>query len=252
MKNVILTNMLLTGLVLVLITSCKQSTEPQEKIVQETENKGLLPLKVGNIWEYQEYSMNSDGTIRNILGTIRYSITKTVSDPQKIILDKLYKMRIEFREYITNQNWIETDLSPFLRNYSDGLYIMGGVEKGASPDSIYLKIQHLHYPVKKGDKWRSPGLQLPFQFPLVETYLQSDTTIYHCVETDSNFETPLGAINCIVYYHRFQQKQGDDIIGPFDVYEYYNEKYGLIGCITKGQASTYKKQVLISTNLLSK
>ena len=238
---------------------CKDNSVRPEPIMEDG-SYGILPLKVGNTWEYQQYVLKKDGSILKEGNRIRYKIIGTSYDPSHKILEPVYNMSLEWLDTTYNPAWQLDPLTPFLRNYNDGLYIMGGRETamdGYTPDTLYTKILNLKYPVYKSEKWRSPGLSNSFFFPLNEPYLIKDTTTYICVTTDAKFETPVGIFSCIVYYHRYRLTTSDDEVGPYDIYEYYCENVGLVAVVTNKYDDYYKqsyplyKKVLISTNVIN-
>ncbi len=249
--------LLLLIIIVLQLNSCSHSTLPEPFI--EDGSYGIVPLKVGNSWEYKNYILRKDGSILCEGNRVRYKIISTSYDPSHKIQDPIYNMSIEWLDTTYKNTWIGTPQVPFLRNYNDGLYLMGGriPAMGGEPgDSLYIKILNLKYPITKGEKWRSPGLQVPFISRLSGPSLLNDTTTYTCLGTDEKFEIPLGIFSCIVYYHRFKEIQGDDVLGPYDIYEYYSENVGLVAFITNKYDDYYKqsyplyKQVLVSTNVI--
>ncbi len=252
------TFLLLTLIVTVLLlNSCNHSTLPEPII--EDGSYGIVPLRVGNSWEYKKYNLRKDGSILREGNRIRYKIISTSYDPSHKIQDPVYNISTEWLDTTYSSIWQQDPQVSFFRNYNEGLYIMGGKEPamgGDTANTIYIKILNLKYPVNKGEKWRSP-MSHAFQLRLSEQSLLNDTTTYSCIETNAKFETPLGIFSCIVYYHRFRLKTGEDEVGPYDIYEYYSENVGLVAVITNKYDDYYKqsyplyKQVLISANVIN-
>jgi hypothetical protein len=243
-----------------LVTSCENNSVLPEPFIEDG-SYGIIPLRIGNSWEYKSYNLRKDGSILREGNSIRYKIISMSYDPSHKILDPVYNKSTEWLDTTYSSIWQLDPQVSFFRNYKEGLYIMGGGEPamgGYPADTLYAKVLYLKYPVTKGEKWRSPGLSQPLSIPLNEPYLLNDTTTYSCIDTDVKFETPLGVFSCTVYYHRYRLKTSDDVVGPYDIYEYYSESVGLVAVITNKYDDYYKqsyplyKQVLISANVINK
>lgn len=135
----------------------------------------------------------------------------------------------------------------FYRNYSDGLYIMGG---RAPTDSVYAKLHYLKYPVQNGDSWTRPHLIFHI---LDQKFSIPDSHAYACIDTNALFETPFGTFTCIVYNH--MEPIEEIPAKQYDILEFYSRTIGKVGEIRHIYSNStndrfpIQKDVLVSTNV---
>ncbi len=235
------------------LMSCDPSLLPPPSI--EDGSFGLLPLKVGNSWEYRWEKYKRDST-KIDERKFKIDVSERSFDPKNKFINPVYGCRNAFFD---NNEWkLTSGTVYFYRNFEDGLYIMGGKEPMASvnaPDTLYTKVLYLKYPVEKGEKWKSPGLLIPFSFPIYEQYLLNDTTTYTCLGTNVKIETSIGLFSCIIYHHIYKPQNDVDLI--LEIYEYYSPEAGLIEVITNQRRNLdvknypYSKQIIITKNFTS-
>jgi hypothetical protein len=223
--------------------SCRRSVEPGT-VANEEASFGIVPLKVGNYWEYKTYASREDSSTGLEIGRASWKVTRTSLDPSHVNQGPLFH-----RVFINPYDNSRSEFEWLYRNYTDGLYQMGGTMPS---DSTYTKILLYRYPVQKGETWKSPYLVYDLQ---QRKYLIPDTIVYTCVDTNAAFETPLGKFSCIVYYHRMIDNEGD-AVSKQDIYEYCSKEVGVIGIITLvfddalQKRFPYSKRVLVATTIL--
>lgn len=169
------------------IMSCNYSTIPQNN----SSNDVLVPLKVGNYWEYS----NSSGKDFSVNYEI---ILKFITENDDSIYGKLaYGPLVEVGGYSLIYN-------------SDSGYYNGGEVRTILHDTLLTKILLAKYPVNVGDEWET------------NTISSDSLDKYKCISKSKFVVTPAGTFNCIVY-----KKYNTE----FDEYEYryyYTPGVGLI------------------------
>ena len=101
MKKIIINSFVLITLIMM---GCNDNSVRPEPIMEDG-SYGILPLKVGNTWEYQQYVLKKDGSILREGNRIRYKIIGTSYDPSHKILEPVYNMSLE---------WLDTTYNPVL------------------------------------------------------------------------------------------------------------------------------------------
>ncbi len=200
------------------LMSCNSGTEPPVD-----ENSGpIIPLAVGNYWVYQEYSLNSDGSIdTDIVHDLLagFIITDTLS--VSLNGDKLKTFQCSMYgppDYISSKTRL-------IYSGKDGIYYAGITIE----DSVTMSFNDLvfKYPANKGDE----TLAHTFYHNIygnsgnVPDYI---VTTYTCVSTDSLFSTPVGDFRCVVYKLKLML---DDIFYLGDIYYFFKPTLGLVGMI---------------------
>jgi hypothetical protein len=214
-------------------------------VANEEASFGIVPLKVGYYWEYKTYALREDSSTGLEIERASWKVTRTSLDPSHVNQGPLFH-----RVFINPYDNSRSEFEWLYRNYTDGLYQMGGTMPS---DSIYTKILLYKYPAQKGETWKSPHLVYDLQ---QRKYLIPDTIAYTCVDTNAVFETPLGTFSCVVYYH-WESIPEEDVLYRWKIlYEYYAKGIGLVG-ITKfwydhftGQSHPESKRVLVATNVI--
>ena len=244
----IIFNILILSSFILLHASCNNPEEPPPKdSVEVAISNGILPLKVGYYWKYQNYYLKADTSISGEGRTEEYKINKLSTT---IYSNENYSVFHRIWGYFNTSmgHYIYAADEWFFRNFNDGLYQMGGK---VNDDSIYTKLLWYKYPVQKGETWESPDLVYN---TLTNNFFINDSTTYTCTDSNVVFKTPLGNFSCIVYYHREIDNEGD-VISITDIYDYYLPNLGLVGEITYGydkysqRSWPIMKKVLIETNV---
>jgi len=223
--------------------SCSNPVEPvnNNDTVKAEVSNGILPLKVGYYWKYKNYNLREDSSIAGEGIDDEYKITKyskiTLGDTNYVVFHSIYG-------YLDSTGYIFDSDEWYLKNFHDGLYLMGG---NYEADSIYAKLIWYKYPVKKGESWQSPHLV----YNLIQNkYLIEDTVSYTCIDTSAIFNTPLGNFKCVVYYHRWVDNEGD-AMSIWDIYDYYSYNMGLVGELTYEPDPTTQKDIPLYKKVLT-
>lgn len=228
--------------ILTQLPSCHNPTEPPSDVPPEYISRGILPLKVGYYWQYDQYALTDSGTTAGKIGSIGFKISgRSVSASQQ------YSDTLWHWVYYDTQTGQTGFVEWFYRNYSDGLYSMGG---RAPTDSVYTKLQHLKYPVRKGDAWTRPHLIFHL---LDQKFSIPESLAYACIDTNALFDTPLGTFACVVYNH---MEPIEGLPGKqYDILEFYSRTIGKVGEIRHIYSNSthdrfpIQKDVLVGTNV---
>jgi len=146
MKNIIF----IIAIISVIIISCDTSTDPST-------NLQIFPLNEGNIWIYQNYSVNNkDSLIKNSLDSIRVIKDTTINN---------------FKFYYVNYLGTVIDLG----------YINDSLFTGVHPNYQYLKPYPLYnFPVKNNDFYSSDfGL---CSVENIDTLISIHLGNFHCIQ----------------------------------------------------------------------
>lgn len=191
---------LICPLSLISITGCEANYEPW--VIPD---KVLVPLDVGNWWEYEVRVTGGPFYFRD---TVFESVGVTV------------RGELIMTSAIATDNGSEPPFKWLYANGPGGLYIMGGV---APTDTFHTAIVKFRYPAKVGQKWMMP--QLSFSRSKLEFYI-SDFLEVTLVDDDSVVVTPAGTFVCYVY--RYVVDAGDDVVQDFVYFTYYSPSIGFI------------------------
>jgi len=203
---------------------------------------GILPLKVGDYWEYREFALGDSGTVGGEIGTSAFKISRL-----SVVASSTNRDTVFHWVYVDVKTGVVGNIEFLYRNFDSGLYMMGGV---GPEDTLYTKLLRLSYPVQKGETWISPHLV----YNLAESkFLIPDSQVYRCTDTSASFETPLGNFTCLVYNH---METLEEVPGTLrDVYDYYVAGVGRVGSdIYNYRESTQERyplsrSFLVSTNV---
>ena len=189
-------------LILLFLFSCNENSTGNDK--NDCLKQGpdvLLPLTVGNYWNYQ----------------VEHSWTDSV----KYIVSK--KMQVEYEgeeleAYVYgkengNINWL-------YMNKEDGLYLVGGYTEY---DTLIHPILQFKYPVNKGETWQFPRMV----YHLYENkFYFKDTLTYTCVDTDFIVHTNIDSFSTNVYLYSL--KPAPDVQMKEDYYSYFSPYNGRV------------------------
>lgn len=212
-------SVLCSVLVLVLV-GCPSTVEPPpENDTSQELSPGIMPLKCGYYWDYEEYLLDDDSTVLRLYDSYRYRIGGTLKTPE-YEPDLLYSRQLvrPAENSVDPVEWL-------FRNYSDGLYLMGG---RTDTDTVYQKLLWLKFPANPGDYW--PTQRLVFNFMEKRFYIK-DTVTYTCVDTSTVFQTKIGPIRCVVYFH-VKDSPEDDVLASYENYDYFSPQIGFVGRMT--------------------
>lgn len=204
MKIRILIFVLLSSLVL--LAGCDLFNNEQEKSIDE-----LMPLAVGNYWEY-EYNR------RSFKDTLRYEVATEIQVPWGDTSYTAYGYnRVPLPPEIPEFYWL-------YRNGEAGLYLMGGM---ADTDTLYTQYVNKPWPAGEGQIWDIP--RLAFSRDSLKFYV-SDTLQVTLIDTDREIETPAGTFECYVY--KYTVSLADDVRLNSDYFMYYSPGVGLVAQIS--------------------
>ncbi len=173
----------------------------------------LLPLTVGNWWEYELqtfiYGGDNDTTI-----LINYGVQQIKEKHYSLYNCCLYETVVYDRGFGGSENWLYWQ-------DSTGVYSLGGF---SDVDSLINKSLISKYPVEKGESWMSQNVYFD---KLTRKFVYGDSIKYTCVSINKEFDTPIGKISCYVFYYRTDI--ASDVIGFYDTYDYISPGIGLVG-----------------------
>ena len=216
----------ITVVSMVFFSSCDLFNNEQEKLPGE-----LIPLAVGNYWEYEFNYIFKD--------TIRYEVTAEVEVP---IGDTTYTA------YAANFLPFPPDLVPYYwlrRNGEEGLYIMGGISE---VDTLFINELEHKLPSEVGETIETP--QISFSPERLEFYI-SDTLSITLIDDNRQIETPAGKFDCYVY--KFTVSHGEDVLRGWDYYMYYSQGIGLVAqiAVTEGEQENIPENIIEEMYLIN-
>ena len=175
---------------------------------QEVPTGDLMPLAVGNYWEYESIILSRHRD------TLRQEVTAEVHVPIGDTIYTAYAMNFvplppDFPSYY----WLR-------RNGEEGLYLMGGI---ADTDTLFMYEVEYKLPIRVGEVFEAP--QIAFSFSRHEFYI-SDALRITLVDDDREVVTPAGKFECYVY--NFDLSAGDDVVERLDYYMFYSPGVGLV------------------------
>ncbi len=200
--------------------SCSDNSTGDEK--DDCLKKGpdvLLPLAVGNYWNYQ----------------VQHSWTDSV----KYVSSKMLKVQNDGEDldvYVWGKE--DSDINWLYMNKVDGLYLVGGYTEY---DTLIHPVLQYKYPVNKDETWQVPRMV----YNLYENrFYFKDTLTYTCVDTDFVVNTNIGDFNTYVYLYKL--KPADDVLELERYYNYYSPTFGLLlNTLTADYDSTRVKARII-------
>lgn len=146
------------------------------------QNNVIMPLNVGQYWEYVNPAYPQD--------TMRLEIS---GDSTILYQNNSYQVYF--------WHWQGTDVKWLMRNQTDGLWAFGYVEPGNSLIDPELLLK---YPATPGDTWQN-------RWSLVGT-----PVTVTCLVTDSTIQTPAGTFSCYGYHAPWSsEKTGAHPFSPF-------------------------------------
>ena len=145
-RTLFITLILIMWLFIFPSTVCKKSPVNDNNV---KEPEFLVPLDVGNYWEYVTYEISGGEIIDGLTDSFRVEIT------EKMIVNdegESYDAAVQSIFYpVWNQ---EPDIIKWLYwNGENGLYLLGGISQ---TDMLIKKILYFNYPVEVGEEWMYP------------------------------------------------------------------------------------------------
>jgi hypothetical protein len=171
----------------------------------ETPDDVLVPLEVGNWWDYEIRYTGEPVYFRD-------TVFESVDVP--------VRGELITTSAIATGNESDPPIKWLYANGPGGYYMMGGV---APTDTFRTAIVKFRYPAKVGQKWMMP--QLSFSRSKLEFYI-SDFFEVTLVDDDRVVVTPAGTFICYVY--RYIVDAGDDVAQDFVYYTFYSPSIGFI------------------------
>lgn len=181
----------------------------------------IIPLSVGNYWEYVDSTYSSTGAF------IKADTSRLAIRGDTTIQYQGQGVHVFYWHWTTSP-----DADWLVRNDGDGLYFYGGrTSKG-----VFLLGKSLNekFPASAGDSWQKPEYiyqtgDSAFSVP--------DTVTVQCVATDSMFATGAGVFKNYVY--TYSRKT---VLTPAVTELYYAPNKGFIGSIARTNGVvTFKK-----------
>ncbi len=212
-------------LLLTIVQNCSNPVEPikpsptidstevcNDTIFRPLSTEGLIPLTVGNYWEYKLETYIYGDTIPQII--TNYTVQGITKKHYALFECNLYEAIVYDRSLGGPDEWL------FWQD-STGYYGLGGM---SDKDTLINKSLLWEYPVEEGESWKSLIL---FFNKATQKFEYGDTIKYTCVSTNRKFDTPAGKFSCYVFYYRTDI--APDVSGFYDVYDYVNPEIGIIG-----------------------
>lgn len=169
----------------------------------------LMPLAVGNYWEY-EYNYLS------LKDTLRYEVVKEIQVPWGDTSYTAYGFNlVPFPPGAPEYYWL-------YRNGEAGLYLMGGI---ADTDTLFMNDLEKWYPAAEGQTWEIP--RLAFSRDSLKFYV-SDTLDVTLIDTNRETETPAGTFTCYVYKFTIEFLEDGHPFTSWDYYMHYSPGFGLV------------------------
>jgi hypothetical protein len=226
---------ILALLIVSVFCSCSKKSE-------QSNNSVIIPMKVGNYWEFIDSSFNNNAF--------------TYSDKSRLTISGSQMISFEGTNYhVFLWTWnipYFQNSSYFVSNESDGLFFYGGTN--GYKDFVLSKSLSNKFPVQAGEFW----YYSEFGYKGIDSSIYIiDTVQIECISTNSVFNSKIGIINCYSYqYTRTIPKTLNPILaglsgfmdtGDFSTVNtsYFNPNIGYIGSIqTINGIITFKKTLL--------
>jgi len=225
-------------LILLIVSSFCSCSKKSE----QSNNSVIIPLKVGNYWEFIDSSFNNSVFTYSDTSRLTISGSQTISFNGTNYQVFLWTWNIP---YFQNSSY-------FVSNESNGLYIYGGTN--GHRDFVLSKSLSNKFPVNAGELWYHS--ELGYKGIDSSIYI-IDTVQVQCISINSAFNSKKGIINC--YSYQFirtiprslrpilAELSGFKDTGDFSTVNttYFNPNIGYIGSIqTINGIITFKKTLL--------
>jgi hypothetical protein len=197
----------------VVLVTC---SEDEETPTQPEPTGVLVPLTVGNTWEYIDtmYTGGNNGTVSTIVVTADTTVTVGTTDYDCHVWRWHGGMFSEPTDYL-------------VRNESNGLWNLGVM---CPSDAQFFRVMWAKYPASTADTWSKTFAGCVFGSVMA---IPGDADF---VESGYSYATPAGTFSCYRYHERY--------VGPstVDVYYYIVPDIGVVGMETfsDGALSTQK------------
>ncbi|MEX0609441.1 MAG: hypothetical protein WD016_13520 [Balneolaceae bacterium] len=203
----------LIGMVFIFGSSCGLLGGEKEKNTPDD----LMPLAVGNYWEY-------DFTYLEVIkDTLRYEITAGVEVPVGDTSYTAYAANfLPFPSGAPEYYWL-------YRNGEAGVYQMGGM---AETDTLFMNNIRRMYPAEEGQTWDIP--QLSFSRDSLEFYV-SDTLSITLIDDGREIVTSAGTFECYVYKFKIDFYEEGVVFTTWDYFMYYSSGVGLVAQISTSE-----------------
>jgi hypothetical protein len=230
---------ILTMTFLAILCSCTKKNE-------QTNNSVIMPLKVGNYWEY------IDSTFSNIGFTYSDTSRLTISGSKIISFEG---MSYHVFLWTWNSPYFQNS-SFYVSNETNGLYFYGGTN--GHRDFVLTKSLNCKFPVQAGELWYSTE----FSYNGTDSSIFIvDTVQMQCASSNSVFKSKIGNTNCYSYQYTrtlpkilnqvFVGSSGFKDTGGFSTVNtlYYSPNIGYIGSIQTLDGIISFKKTLLSYHL---
>lgn len=221
-------NYYLLVLLLILLASILSGCNPTSGEYKNKPPGELMPLQVGNWWEYELTYLSSSND------TVRFEIDRAVNF---MIEDEYYTAfafnQVPFPPETPEYYWLR-------RNGEAGMYQMGGISE---TDTLFKNDLLYPYPGEIGDSLKLP--EIFFSRQNLNFFL-SDTLHITLVDINREVVTPAGMFTCHVY--NFKKSAGDDVLEELDYYLFYSPGVGLIKQEERGESD---QRIISKLELLS-
>jgi hypothetical protein len=215
-----LISLILSSSLVLWVTTCKKdfsATNTSTKI----ESDVLIPLKVGNYWNYE-------ATYYSSTDSVRYAVKERLT---------VHYEGHHYEAFFAAYNNANPNPRWLYWNGADGLYSMGGLSE---TDTMIFPVLQFKYPVEKGETWEVSRMV----YNLVEQrFYIKDTLTYTCIDNDSSIVTPSATFQTVAYM--FKVSQGDDVLLKEKHFFYYAPRIGLIKHEIKNESGTLIKAKMV-------
>jgi len=198
-----------------LITGCSDlSIDNVSEGTLTIESPGIIPLKIGNTWQYKIYEYANDTSYFNR----EYEIS--ISENNLLILNGEETNTFNFNFMHALRNEIRP-VDWYYSNSNEGLRFYGGKTSSETYKCNWLRLK---YPCTINDSW-----DFLFLYGYSDGSIgEISNQIITCIDTNRSFITPLQTFECFVYSYNDEEDHGDYKM-RYEINEFYKPFVGLIG-----------------------
>ena len=202
----------ITVVSMVFFSSCDLFTTKQEKPTGE-----LVPLAVGNYWDYHRWYISP-----NIADTIREEILSELT----FMIDGVETQVYGYQRYSILNTDPEIEYQWLRMNNEEGSHLVGGF---SDADTLIQKNIVYKYPQAVGQLWDYLGISYNFER---RDFSIKDTISIEVISLNDTFETEFGSYKgCYVY--RYSEIGKGDGVYHWHHYVYIKPGIGIVGVETR-------------------
>ncbi|MGB2868591.1 MAG: hypothetical protein WBD36_09080 [Bacteroidota bacterium] len=211
--------------VLAALWGCKKDNNP----VANNTPSYIIPLAVGNQWDYVDSLFNSTGGFLRVDSSSLRIVGKTTVQYQSQSQDVYYW------NWLNNLTKQPSASSWLTANESDGNYGIGGISSKGT--FVLARTLWAKYPSNVGDSWQRANISLNGD----STFSISDTSTVTVLAVNEVFPTRTGNLTCYVYNYQRE--------GTVSTSVYYSIDIGYVGVIVRSNGYVTFKKTLRSFKL---